>query len=97
MSIEDENEKAREDFAARMRGEIPEEKQNRKVSSGDSVEDSRQSFAARMRGESVDENENRQDESERRKQYDETPPVPFSFEGRDVLKEYRKQRAENGL
>ena len=97
MSIEYENEKACEDFAARMRGEIPEEKQGRKVSSGDSVEDSRQSFAARMRGESVEDNESQQDESERRKQYDETPPVPFSFEGRDVLKEYRKQRAENGL
>ena len=97
MSIEYENEKACDDFAARMRGEIPEVKQSRKVSSGDSVEDSRQSFAARMRGESVEESESQQDESERRKQYDETPPVPFSFEGREVLKEYKKQRAENGL
>lgn len=97
MSIEDENEKARENFAARMRGEIPEEKKRHKECAGDSVEHSRQSFAARMRGESVEDNESQQDESERRKQYDETPPVPFSFEGRDVLNEYIKQRAENGL
>ena len=63
----------------------------------DENEKAREDFAARMRGESVEDNESQQDESERRKQYDETPPVPFSFEGRDVLKEYRKQRAENGL
>lgn len=146
MTIEDENEKAREDFAARMRGEKPEDKQGRKVSSGDSVEDSREAFAEKMRkqGETImsreksrqndgendgdgDEREEpaavvndgtdesvtasknafaarmkgekqpQQDHQGRKKEYDETPPVPFSFDGRDVLKEYKKQRAENGL
>lgn len=140
MSIEDENEKAREDFAARMRGEIPEEKQGRKVSSGDSVEDSREKFAERMRtqgekivrrenarqndeGEEKDypaavehdntedgvkaaknafaarmrgEKEHQQDQRERRqKKYGETAPV--QFDSREVVREYRAQRAAVGL
>lgn len=140
MSIEDENEKAREDFAARMRGESVEVKQGRKVSSGDSVEDSREKFAERMRtqgekivrrenarqndeGEENDtpaavvhdnteegvkaaknafaarmrgEKEHQQDQREsRKKEYGETAPV--QFDSREVVREYRAQRAAVGL
>lgn len=50
MSIEDEIDKAREDFLNRANGQKSEKDKTPKYT-GDSVEDSRKCFAASMRGE----------------------------------------------
>lgn len=108
QSVED----SRESFAEKMRkqGETIMSREKSRQNDGDgdereepaavvndgtdeSVTASKNAFAARMKGEK----QPQQDHQGRKKEYDETEPVPLNYDSREVLKEYRSQRAANGL